>query len=246
MSANRPQILCIIPARSGSKGLAHKNVREFRGKPMLAWSIEHARRSKHRDRMRVIVSTDSQDYADIARAHGAETPFLRPAHLAGDFSTDYECLWHAVDWLRENEGYRPDVILHLRPTQPCRTVEHVDRALDMFLSKRSCYDSLRSVIPVSKSPYKMYELSGDQPSLTPLFTKRIGDVECFNQCRQVLPQCYLHNGYVDILNASVLENGSVSGTTILPYIMSEEDDVDIDRESDIPLPVARQNESVPG
>ena len=236
MSTDVPQILCVIPARSGSKGLPHKNVRDFRGKPMLAWSIEHARRSKYRECMRIVVSTDSQEYADTAKKYGAETPFLRPAHLAGDLSTDCECLHHAVQWFRDNEGYRPDVILHLRPTQPCRTVEHVDRALDKFIASRCTYDSLRSVIPISKSPYKMYRLSEDESCLAPVLTDRFGDAECFNQCRQALPQCYLHNGYVDILNASVLESGSVSGSRILPYIMREDDDVDIDEEADIPPP----------
>jgi CMP-N,N'-diacetyllegionaminic acid synthase len=240
MDPSELRILCLIPARSGSKGLPHKNIRLFRGKPMLAWSIDHANRSKHSEQIRVIVSTDSEEYARIAVEHGAEAPFLRPAEIAGDLSTDYECLRHAVDWLRENEGYCPDVILHLRPTQPCRTVEHVDGALDMFLSERGRYDSLRSVIPVSKSPYKMYKLSDDQSSLDPLLTESIRGAECFNQCRQVLPQCYLHNGYVDVLNTSVLEDGSVSGRRIMPYIMSEEDDIDIDRESDIPLPVMHQ------
>jgi CMP-N,N'-diacetyllegionaminic acid synthase len=194
MDPSELRILCLIPARSGSKGLPHKNIRLFRGKPMLAWSIDHANRSKHSEQIRVIVSTDSEEYARIAVEHGAEAPFLRPAEIAGDLSTDYECLRHAVDWLRENEGYCPDVILHLRPTQPCRTVEHVDGALDMFLSERGRYDSLRSVIPVSKSPYKMYKLSDDQSSLDPLLTESIRGAECFNQCRQVLPQCYLHNG----------------------------------------------------
>ncbi len=239
MSAGSPQILCVIPARSGSKGLPHKNVRDFRGKPMLAWSVEHALRSKYRAHMRIIVSTDSLEYAETAKKYGAETPFLRPPDLSGDLSTDYECLKHAVEWFRDNEGYRPDVILHLRPTQPCRTVEHVDEALDKFLATRGTYDSLRSVIPVTKSPYKMYRLSDDESCLAPVLTETFGDVECFNQCRQALPQCYLHNGYVDILNVTVLESGSVSGSRILPYIMSEDDDIDIDEEADIPPPQAQ-------
>jgi len=92
------KILCIIPARSGSKSLVDKNIKNFKGKPLLAWSIQHAKQSKYCEQMRIIVSTDSQEYADIAKQWGAEVPFVRPSELAGDLSTDYEFINHAVDW----------------------------------------------------------------------------------------------------------------------------------------------------
>ena len=86
------KILCLIPARSGSKGIKHKNIRNLSGKPLMAWSIEQAKNSKHS--MRIIVTTDSEEYAKIARDYGAETPFLRPSKISQDLSTDLEFIKH--------------------------------------------------------------------------------------------------------------------------------------------------------
>ena len=224
-------ILCIIPARSGSKSLSHKNIRELNGKPMLAWSIEQAKASQFASQMRVVVSTDSEEYAEIAREFGAEVPFLRPAEISGDLSTDHEFLSHAVSWFRENENYVPDIILQLRPTSPTRKVQDIDDCLNTFMQNIDNYDSLRSVIPFEKSPYKMYTADGNV--LTPLFAEVNGIPEPYNQCRQVLPQCYLHNGYIDILKTSLLERGTISGENIYPFVMSPEDNVDIDTEKDL-------------
>ena len=179
------KILCIIPARSGSKGLPHKNIMDFKGKPLLSWSIEQAQQCKYS--MKIIVSTDSEKYAEISRQYGAEVPFLRPANISGDISTDYECIKHCVDWLKENEKYEPDIILHLRPTQPYRKIEHINKAIELFISKRQTYDSLRSVIPIEKSPYKMYSINNEE--LEPLFNEVNNIKEPYNQARQLLPQC---------------------------------------------------------
>jgi len=227
------KILCIIPARSGSKGLPGKNIMNFKGKPMLSWSIEHAQKSKYANNIRIIVSTDSQEYAKIARRYGAQTPFLRPREISGDLSTDFECIKHCVDWLRENENYNPDIILQLRPTQPCRKVIDVDRCLELFIENRDKYDSLRSVIPIDKSPYKMYSVDTDQNLLKPLFNKVNDITEPYNQARQILPQCYLHNGYIDIFNVAILKNNTISGDRIYPYIMNEYDNIDIDYIKDL-------------
>lgn len=224
------RILCIIPARSGSKGLPGKNIMNFKGKPMLTWSIEHAQKSKYADTIKIIVSTDSEKYAKIACEYGAETPFLRPQEISGDLSSDYECIKHCVDWLKENENYESDIILHLRPTQPCREVDDIDKCLDIFIENRESYDSLRTVIPFEKSPFKMYSIDDNQ--LKPLFNEINGITEPYNQARQILPQCYLHNGYIDILNTSIVQNGTISGNNILPYIMDCNNNVDIDNIDD--------------
>jgi CMP-N,N'-diacetyllegionaminic acid synthase len=221
----------LIPARSGSKSLPDKNIRMFNGKPMLVWSIQHALRSKYRDQMRIIVSTDSAAYAAIARQHGAETPFLRPGEISGDLSTDLECCVHAVSQLKTMDGYEPDIIVHLRPTQPCRTTKLLDDCLDKFIAVRGEYSSLRTVVPFSKSPFKMHTIDND--TLTPLFTQVNGQPEPYNLCRQVLPQAYLHNGYVDILSTTTLLQGSMTGCKILPYVMSEDATVDIDTPVDL-------------
>lgn len=226
-------ILCIIPARSGSKGLPDKNIMDFKGKPLLSWSIEHAQQSKYSKYMKIIVSTDSEKYAEISKQYGAETPFLRPCNISGDISSDYECIKHCVDWLKENENYKPDIILHLRPTQPCRKIEHINLAIEKFIIIRDKYDSLRSVIPIEKSPYKMYSINNDE--LKPLFDEVNNIKEPYNQARQLLPQCYLHNGYIDILNTDILTNNTISGTKIYPFVMDMDNNIDIDEKKDIPI-----------
>ncbi|RZD39237.1 MAG: acylneuraminate cytidylyltransferase [Methanobacteriota archaeon] len=218
------KILCLIPARSGSKGIPDKNIKEFNGKPLLVWSIEQAQKSKHK--MRIIVSTDSEEYAEISRQYGAETPFIRPKEISEDLSTDYEFIKHALNYLKQNETYTPNIVLQLRPTQPCRKVSTIDECLDIFISNMDKYDSLRTVVPFEKSPFKMYTILNN--NLKPLFNKVNEIDEPFNQCRQVLPQSYLHNGYIDIFKASIVNYGTISGNNIYPYVMDKNDTIDID------------------
>lgn len=221
-------ILCIIPARSGSKGIKHKNIKIFNGKPLLAWSIIQAQQSLYD--MKIIVSTDSEEYATIARHYGAEVPFLRPINISQDISTDFECIEHTVNWLYTNEKYTSDIILQLRPTQPLRKIKDINACLELFIKNRSTYDSLRTVVPFTKSPYKMYSVQNN--ILLPLF-KRINNInEPYNQCRQILPETYLHNGYIDIFNTDIIKKGTISGDKILPFIMKQTDTIDIDSISD--------------
>jgi len=221
-------ILCIIPARSGSKGIIDKNIKLFNGKPLLAWSIKQAQQSSYD--MKIIVSTDSEEYATIAKQHGAEVPFLRPINISQDVSTDFECIEHAINWLHIKEQYNPDIILQLRPTQPLRKVEDINKCLDIFIQNRKKYDSLRSVVPFTKSPYKMYSIQNN--TLVPLF-KKVNDIdEPYNICRQTLPETYLHNGYIDIFNTDIIKKDTISGDKILPFLMKQTDTIDIDSISD--------------
>jgi len=221
-------ILCIIPARSGSKGIKDKNIKIFNSKPLLAWSIIQAQQSLYD--MKIIVSTDSEEYATIARQYGAEVPFLRPINISQDSSTDFECIEHTVNWLYTNEKYTSDIILQLRPTQPLRKIKDINACLELFIKNRSTYDSLRTAVPCTKSPYKMYSVQNN--ILLPLF-KRINNInEPYNQCRQILPETYLHNGYIDIFNTDIIKKGTISGDKILPFIMKQTDTIDIDSISD--------------
>ena len=124
--------IAVIPARSGSKGIPSKNVKPLASKPLIAYSIAAAKKSKLINR--IIVSTDSEKYANLAREYGADVPFLRPAELAGDTSTDYDFIKHLLDWLEINEGGTPDYLIHLRPTTPLRDPEIIDHAIDLYLS----------------------------------------------------------------------------------------------------------------
>ena len=223
-------ILCIIPARSGSKGIKHKNIKLFRGKPLLIWSIIQAKQCKYN--MKILVSTDSEEYLNIAKKAGAEVPFLRPKELSGDLSTDYEFIKYTLDKLKEKEKYIPDIIVQLRPTYPTRKVEDLDRCIEIFIKEReNGYTSLRTIVPFEKSPYKMYTIKGNH--LEPLFKDINGTLEePYNRCRQELPQAFLHNGCIDIMNANIIHEGTISGNKIYGYIMNEEETKDIDYEKD--------------
>ncbi len=223
-------ILCIIPARSGSKGIPDKNIKSFCGKPLLAWSIIQAIKCKYK--MKIVVSTDSQKYANIAKEYGAEVPFLRPVELSDDLSTDIEFLKYTIKGLELVQNYKPDIILQLRPTAPNRTVKNINSCLDTFIKNYENYDSLRTVAEVEKSPYKMYSFDNENNKLVPLFDNINSTKESFNQPRQILPKTYLHNGYIDVLKTDLLKDDLISGSNIYPYIMDKSNNIDIDYEDD--------------
>jgi CMP-N,N'-diacetyllegionaminic acid synthase len=214
-------VLALVPARSGSRSVPDKNVLSFRGRPLLAHSVEHGLRARNVDR--VIVSTDSPRYRDLALAAGAEVPFLRPAALAGDRSTDLEVFAHALEWLETHEGYRPELCVHLRPTSPMRRVRDVEHAVDLLRGDPTA-DSVRSVTLAPHSPYKMWRLREDG-TLQPLL--QATEPEPYNLPRQSLPAVYLQNAAVDVVRSAVVrEHQSMTGTRILAYVMDGLQDVD--------------------
>lgn len=226
-----PYIIALIPARSGSKGIVHKNIKLYNGKPLMYWSIKNGLDSKYIDN--VIVSTDSKLYMDIAKECGATVPFLRPKEISQDDSTDFQFVEHYLKELKSDGKTIPDIIVHLRPTYPNRKTELLDKAIEEFLDKRKDYDSLRSVVLSEKSPYKMYNI--DNGELVPLFnTVSIDErtiIEPYNSSRQILPKTYLHNGCIDIFNSNIIENNTITGK-IYPFIMEKTETYDIDNEKD--------------
>ena len=136
------EILAIIPARSGSKSVPNKNIREICGKPMLAYSIEHALSSKYINR--VILSTDSLEYKKIGLKYGAEVPFLRPFEYATDDATDFDVFNHALSYLKEKEGYIPDIVVQLRPTYPIRNVVDIDNMIKILINNLDI-DSVKEI-----------------------------------------------------------------------------------------------------
>lgn len=218
-------ILCIIPARSGSKGLPDKNIKLFNGKPLLAWSILQAKQSKYHDNMRIIVSTDSDKYATIAKEYGAEVPFLRPSKISGDNSLDIDFIKYTKNKLNELYNYNPDIIIHLRPTTPIRDICVIDNCIRTFIENYDNYDSLRTISASKNSPFKMYTI--EDKKLIPLFSKIDDICEPYNCCRQLLHVCYIHNGYLDIIKTSILKNNTITGERIYPYVITD-DVIDID------------------
>lgn len=214
-------ILALIPARSGSKGIPHKNIRLFDGKPLLAHSIDHALRSQRITR--VIISTDSEEYAEIARSYGAEAPFLRPTSISQDQSTDLEVFQHALQWLRLHEGYEPEVVVQLRPTYPIRDVTDIDNVVDILL-QRPEVDAVRSVTPAPETPFKMWFMAEDN-RLTPVVNSDLKDA--YNMPRQALPATYLQNACIDATRPSVIfEQQSMTGHNIVGYVMEYNYDID--------------------
>jgi len=212
----RPEILAIVPARGGSKSIPRKNLIPIGGRPLIAYSIEQARTS--RLVTRTVVSTDDAEIAAVARVHGGEVPFMRPAEYAQDMSPDIDVFRHALQWLVDHEGYRPDLVVHLRPTGPVRRVELIDRAIALMLEHPEA-DALRSVSAPTQTPYKMWRIEGDY--LRPLLTLK-GVTEPYCMPRQALPEVWWQNGYVDIIRPrTILELGLMCGRTVLPFVVDE-------------------------
>jgi len=220
-------VLALVPARGGSKSLPRKNVRLFAGHPLLSYSIAAGLQAELVGR--VIVSTEDEGIAEIARGYGAEVPFLRPATLAQDDTLDLPVFEHALGWLEENEGYRPDIVVQLRPTSPLRPPGLVDRAIRLLLADPQA-DSVRGVVPSGQNPYKMWRIE-DGGYMKPLL--RDGFEEPYNMPRQHLPATYWQTGHIDaIRRETILERGSMSGERILPLLVDPRYSVDIDTPRD--------------
>lgn len=222
------EVLAIIPARGGSKSIPGKNIRIVGGKPLIAHSIIQALESRLISR--VICSTDDKEIANVARKYGAEVPFMRPDSISGDYAVDFDFHLHALRWLEENEDYVPELIVQLRPTNPFRTVETIDRAIETLIENPQA-DSLRGIRPCTHSPYKMWRKKNNG-FIKPILTLE-NENEPYNMPRQKLPTVYEHDGYIDITRSSVvLEMNSTTGQNILPFLIDEET-VDIDYENDL-------------
>lgn len=217
-------ILAIIPARSGSKSVPHKNIREIAGKPMLAYSIEHAMQSKYINR--IILSTDSTHYAEIGKKYGAEVPFLRPDEYATDSSLDIDTFYHCLSHLQVNEGTIPDIVVQLRPTYPIRNIEDIDAMIEILIRHEEI-DSVRSIAPAKEIAYKMW-FRDENGYITPIM-KEIP--ECYNMPRQQLPAIYYQNACIDAVRGRVILNEhSMSGKCIYGYQMDKNYDIDTEEE----------------
>lgn len=222
-----PQVLSLIPARGGSKSIPRKNIRPFAGHPLIAYSIAAGLASGRISR--VIVSTDDEEIAATARQYGAETPFLRPKELAKDDTPDLPVFQHALNWLREHEGYQPEIVVQLRPTSPFRSVRHIDTAVQRLLEQPKA-DSVRTVCTPFQNPFKMWRV-GEDGYMRPLM--QINHPEPYNLPRQSLPEVYWQTGYVDAAWAdTILSKNSMTGERILPLVIDANEWVDIDSPDD--------------
>jgi YrbI family 3-deoxy-D-manno-octulosonate 8-phosphate phosphatase len=225
----KAEVLALVPARGGSKGIPRKNIRPFAGYPLIAYSIAAGFQAERITR--VIVSTDDEEIAAIARRYGAEIPFIRPAELAQDRSTDLPVFRHALTWLAECEDYHPEVVVHLRPTTPIRPPGLVDQSIRLLLEHPEA-DSIRGITPVRDTPYKMWVMEAEDRPIKPLITAP-GIAESYNSPRQSLPPTYQHTGLIDAIRpATILEQNSMTGKTILPLIFDSAYAADLDTPQD--------------
>lgn len=225
----KPEVLAIIPARGGSKGIPRKNIRNFAGSPLIAYSIAAGLQAE--SVTRVIVSTDDDEIAEIARQFGAEIPFLRPSELAQDRTLDLPVFQHALKWMSETEGYVPDAVVHLRPTTPIRPPDLVDRGVRILLDHPDA-DSVRGITPAHQNPFKMWLMDGEEKPIRPL--KDVPGVdEPYNAPRQVLPTAYAHTGLIDVIRPrTILQGNSMSGKVILPVLHDPAYSADLDTQDD--------------
>lgn len=226
MLKSNPRVVSIIPARSGSKGVPGKNIRNLGGIPLISWSITCSRKTSLIDKS--IVSTNSKEYAEISKNWGANVPFLRPDSISQDHSTDLDFVLHALNFLRENEGL-PDLLVHLRPTTPFRNPLLVDNAIKLALSDYENFTSFRSVHEMSESAYKSFEINNSGVLVT-VFTQQSA-LDQSNMNRQTYPSTYIANGYVDILKPDfILKTGELHGNKVRPFIVKNTLEVDIEED----------------
>jgi CMP-N,N'-diacetyllegionaminic acid synthase len=211
MIENKSEVWALIPARSGSKGVKDKNIRKLAGYPLIAYSIVAAKQCTSVSR--IILTTDSEQYAEIGVQYGAEVPFLRPSNISGDEATDLQFFKHTVDWFRKNEGDVADYFVHLRPTTPFRTPKVMDEAISGFIN--SSFSALRSVHKMTDTSYKTFEIEDEKLKL---LCGGGYNIESTTFPRQSFPATYDPNGYIDIVRTSMIDEGNIHADNVKAFI----------------------------
>jgi N-acylneuraminate cytidylyltransferase len=227
MSAEKKTIVALIPARSGSKRVPDKNIRPLAGHPLLAYTIAAALQS--RIFKAVIVSTDSERYAAIARHYGADIPFLRPANIAGDTSPDFEWVVYTLDRLRQN-GQDYECFSILRPTSPFRLPETIRRAWREFQGQNGV-DSLRAVEKCQQHPGKMWVVRSNR--MMPLLPLGPAEQPWHSSQYQSLPEVYVQNASLEMAKTRVVfEEKTIAGNVLVPFFTKDFEGFDVNSEYD--------------
>ena len=214
----KKRFLGLIPARGGSKGIPRKNIKDLAGKPLIAWTIEAAQRSSFLEN--VVVSTDDAEIAEVAKAHGASVPFLRPAKFAADESPGIDPVIHAIEMM---PGF--DYVVLLQPTSPLRSTEDIDKAINHCLTLGS--PSCVSVVETATHPFLCYSVD-DKFQLSPAFSEGLKYTR-----RQDMPSYYMLNGAIYVAKVDfILKNRSFIGPETIGYTMPDRRSIDIDNELD--------------
>lgn len=226
------EVLTIIPARGGSKSVPGKNIKELAGKPLIAWIIEAVKGAGNAGR--VIVSTDSAQIAEVAATFGAEAPFLRPAEISQDLSTDLEFVLHALDFFEKEEGWVPSAVARFSPVTPLVPSSVIRDSIDLLLKNPDIH-SVRPISRLSHHPYKAWKIDGDY--MVPAFPKEVtGFDEPYNLPRQLFPEMYAHLGAAGVAWTGTFRKlNSTSGTILKHVLMKDEDAFDINHPVDFEI-----------
>lgn len=227
MSKSNPSIIALIPARAGSKRVQGKNIRPLAGHPLIAYTICAAKQSGVFSD--ILVSTDSEEYAEIARSYGAEAPFLRPAEISGDLSLDIEWVDFTLQKLKER-GCEHDCFAILRPTSPFRLPSTIQRAWDSFKAEAGV-DSLRAVEKAKEHPGKMWMIRGKR--MMPLLPFGSKEQPWHSTPYQGLPEVYSQNASLEMAWSQVVFNGrTIAGEVIMPFISEGYEGFDVNHPYD--------------
>lgn len=221
------RILCLITARGGSKGLPGKNIRPLAGKPLIAWTIEAAKGSKYIDR--VVVTTDSPEIMEVARQYGAETPFMRPAHLATDLAKQEDALLHAMAFVENEEGRPYEFMMLLTPTHPLRDAAEIDAVVEAMIDNANAR-SMLTVVECDRHPLFANTLPGD------LSLKDFVRPELRTKNRQELPSYYQLSCSVCLIEWDhFVEHETVQTDDTYAFVTAPEKGQDIDNLRDFHL-----------
>ena len=227
MSSKSPSVIALIPARSGSKRVADKNIRLLAGHPVIAYTIAAARQSGIFSA--IVVSTDSDGYAEVARKYGAEVPFLRPVEISGDASPDIEWVEFTLKRLKDM-GRAYDCFSILRPTSPFRLAETIQRAWREFLAEEGV-DSLRAVEKCREHPGKMWVIRGKR--MMPLLPMDPAGLPWHSTPYQALPEVYSQNASLEIAYSRVVFEGrTIAGEVVMPFFTQGYEGFDVNRPYD--------------
>ena len=221
------KILGIIPARGGSKGLPNKNIRTFLGKPLIAWTIDQAKKSKYIDKL--IVSTDDEKIAKISIEHGADIPFMRPEALAGDDSPVCETILHALNFLEEHDDVY-DVVVMLECTSPMRYKEDIDNMISKFINNNGAASVVGVVELTNEHPSWAFQLADNYLAS---FIPESSAIENYN--RQLLKRAFLPYSIYATWWGNFKKYKKFYQANTIPYIMKREQKVEIDDEVDFYL-----------
>jgi len=226
MNSYQHKVLGIVGIRSGSKGIKNKNIHNLAGKPLVGWILDVAQRTKYITRL--VVSTDSQEYAEIAEGFGAEVPCMRPLELALDSSPEFDYVHHMLGWLEKTEGYRPDIVVRMMATVPLQTPDDIDAVVQILLSD-SLADSAVVIAEARQHPLKALKIVENESvgkKLVSYFTDSGREVTPI--ARQSYQAAYFRANVIACRTEIIYKTGTLTGDTVRYHIIPQERAIDID------------------